>query len=234
MLVFLFGFRATGKSTIAKELCEVLGYRLVELDKLIEQKSSQSISSLTNSGKDWFNFRLIETEVILDLCTNPIYNNLIISCGGGVAVNDVRKGFFRFIFQASKNLKSYLRELESKYSNHTFDTFGELQRKIIFANHSAVPILLTTPYQVLESRLTSMYQNEEKSIHRQSLSGSATETIKQKVQNDMQIYSIREPLYESLSEFVVSTQEPIDHCISRILEFISHKGLSKTPTIRLS
>jgi shikimate kinase len=233
MLVFLFGFRATGKSTIAKELSHKLGYQLIELDKLIEEKSLQSIANLTNNGKSWFKFRLLETEIILDLCTNPIYGNLIISCGGGVAVNDTKKGFWKFALSASKELKSYLKELQSKYTGHTFDSFGEIQRKIIFANHNAVPILLTAPYKVLQSRLTSMYKNQDQSIHRQPLKGQNPQSISQKVQQDMENYIIREPVYETLSEFVVNTQDSVDQCISKILNFLSHKDPSKTPDIKL-
>ena len=44
--VILTGFMGTGKSTVGKRLAEILGYRFVDTDQLIEERTGQSIAEL--------------------------------------------------------------------------------------------------------------------------------------------------------------------------------------------
>src|SRR3989344_2175905 len=84
--IFLIGFRTTGKSTLGKILAESLGLSFFEMDFLIKEQAGQELNILTKNGSDWLEFRQIENEILEDLTR---VNRAVISCGGGVGVNDV-------------------------------------------------------------------------------------------------------------------------------------------------
>lgn len=83
MNIVLFGFMASGKSTIAKILSKKLKMEFVEMDDLIEQETGITISKIfTEKGEQYF--RTMEREVVKGLASR---DNIIISTGGGVVLN---------------------------------------------------------------------------------------------------------------------------------------------------
>ena len=83
MNIVLFGFMASGKSTIAKILSKKLKMDFAEMDDLIEQEAEMTISKIfTEKGEKYF--RTMEREVVKGLASR---NNIIISTGGGVVLN---------------------------------------------------------------------------------------------------------------------------------------------------
>lgn len=80
--IALIGMMGSGKSTISKLLSEKLSYNLFELDEIFEQQEKTSIKEyFKNFGEE--NFRLKETEI---LKSTILYNNIVISCGGGIVL----------------------------------------------------------------------------------------------------------------------------------------------------
>ena len=80
--IALIGMMGSGKSTISKLLSEKLNYNLFELDEIFEQQEKTSIKEyFKNFGEE--NFRLKETEI---LKSTILYNNIVISCGGGIVL----------------------------------------------------------------------------------------------------------------------------------------------------
>lgn len=86
MNISLVGMMGAGKTTIAKELSELLSdYSLVDIDELIVKKEQCSINEIfRNKGEA--EFRNIETGVLKDIMNK---NKQIISTGGGIILSDL-------------------------------------------------------------------------------------------------------------------------------------------------
>lgn len=84
--IFLTGFRGSGKTTLAKLLAKELNFQLIEMDELIVKRAGKSIAEITKNGKDWHNFRVLESQVLKDLLKK---NNIVVATGGGLFVNDI-------------------------------------------------------------------------------------------------------------------------------------------------
>jgi shikimate kinase len=79
MRIFLLGFMGSGKSSLGKEIAHKLGYKFLDLDKMIEVKAGLKVSEIFKvSGEE--KFREIEHECLKD---SILYDNNVISTGGG-------------------------------------------------------------------------------------------------------------------------------------------------------
>lgn len=79
MNVVLIGYRATGKTTLARLLAERLGWDWIDADVEIERRAGKSIKRIfAEDGEPAF--RDLEAEVIADLCRR---NRLVLAAGGG-------------------------------------------------------------------------------------------------------------------------------------------------------
>ena len=79
MLLILIGYRATGKTTLARLLAQRLGWDWIDADVEIERKAGKSIARIfAEDGEPAF--RDLEAEVIADLCRRE---RLVLAAGGG-------------------------------------------------------------------------------------------------------------------------------------------------------
>jgi len=79
MLLILIGYRATGKTTLARLLAERLGCDWIDADVEIERRAGKSIARIfAEDGEPAF--RDLEAEVIADLCRR---DRLVLAAGGG-------------------------------------------------------------------------------------------------------------------------------------------------------
>jgi shikimate kinase len=79
-LLFLIGYRGTGKTTIARLLAEKLGWDWLDADHLLEERAGRSIRQIfADEGE--IGFRNHETSILSDLSTKQDY---VIATGGGV------------------------------------------------------------------------------------------------------------------------------------------------------
>jgi len=85
--IALIGFMATGKTTVGKYLAEYLGdvYKFIETDQIIVEIARKSIPRIfSEDGEKKFR----EYEIIA--CKKASnFNNVIVSCGGGVVLNKI-------------------------------------------------------------------------------------------------------------------------------------------------
>ena len=82
--IFLIGFMGSGKSTVADYLCEKFDMDVVEMDQVIAEQQGMSISEIFETyGEEYF--RNLETQLLIDMQSKQ---NVIISCGGGVAMRE--------------------------------------------------------------------------------------------------------------------------------------------------
>jgi len=80
-MIFLVGMPGAGKSYWAEKVALANNIPFIDLDKRIEEKERQSISSLFNAQGEAY-FREIETSMLKEIIDND-NPNAIIACGGG-------------------------------------------------------------------------------------------------------------------------------------------------------
>ena len=82
--VTLIGYRATGKTTVAKLLAERLGFDWIDADVEIERRAGKTIAEIfAQDGEQ--TFRDLEVEVTVDLCKRP---QLVLASGGGAVMRE--------------------------------------------------------------------------------------------------------------------------------------------------
>jgi shikimate kinase len=78
-MLTLIGYRATGKTTVARILAQRLGWEWIDADIEIERRAGKSIARIfAEDGEPAF--RDLEVEVTGDLCQQP---RLVLAAGGG-------------------------------------------------------------------------------------------------------------------------------------------------------
>jgi len=91
MNIILIGYRATGKSTLARLLAEKLGWDWIDADVEIEARAGKSIAKIfAEDGEPAF--RDLEAEVIADLCRRQ---RLVLAAGGGAPLRPASRRAMR-------------------------------------------------------------------------------------------------------------------------------------------
>lgn len=81
--VALVGFMGVGKSTVGNFLADLLGFELIDTDKLIEAREAKRISEIfAQQGEG--HFRQLESELVRELASSQ---RKVISTGGGTIMN---------------------------------------------------------------------------------------------------------------------------------------------------
>ncbi len=89
--IFLIGMMGCGKSQTGLKLAELLKYKFIDLDSLIEKLAKKSINQIFNyDGED--NFRELETNCLKESIKIP---SLVISTGGGIVTKSENWGILR-------------------------------------------------------------------------------------------------------------------------------------------
>jgi shikimate kinase len=90
MILTLIGYRATGKSTVAKPLAERLGWSWVDADVELERRAGRTIREIFDTDGEP-EFRRLERETLVDLLQQ---DRLVIAAGGGAVLNpETRQDF---------------------------------------------------------------------------------------------------------------------------------------------
>jgi shikimate kinase len=93
--IVLIGFMGSGKTTVGRELHQRLGYPLVDMDQVIEQRAGKPITAIfAEAGEEAF--REMETRLLEEL-TDPAAPRRIISTGGGVIGREENRAFLRHL-----------------------------------------------------------------------------------------------------------------------------------------
>jgi shikimate kinase len=198
--IFLVGFRTTGKSTIGKILADKLNWSFLDMDFLITQEAGETADKLTKNGTDWKKFRKIENEILYEVSK---MEDVIISCGGGVGVNDV-------IDQGSKK------------------SFGELNKEILENSQNSLTVLLFSSEESIKQRLKRQYKNKKimPFLNNENAQESLSETnsdilIEKQIDDSMATYQIRKPLYEKLTETKINTDsQSLEKTAEEIINYV--------------
>ena len=77
--IYLVGFMAAGKTTVAKALARRLGWEVVDIDEVIEQRERQTVAEIfSRQGEP--PFRALERQALLDHVSR---RHLVVATGGG-------------------------------------------------------------------------------------------------------------------------------------------------------
>lgn len=184
--IFLVGFRTVGKSTIGKIVAEKLNWSYLDMDFLITQEAGQDADSLTKGGKDWQEFRRIENSILEEVSQ---MKNVVISCGGGVGVNDI-------------------------IDDNSKQAFGQLNKKILSDSKNSLIILLTSSEKSIKKRLERQYKNKKIMPFLNSENARKMENEKDKdvliekqIADSMEIYKARKPLYDELTKIKIDSDK---------------------------
>lgn len=96
--IILIGMPASGKSTIARAVCQITGQNLIDTDELIVEKYGNISEIFKNKGEEYF--RNAETQIIKEVAKQT---GVVISTGGGAVlkkenVNSLKQnGLFYFL-----------------------------------------------------------------------------------------------------------------------------------------
>ena len=81
-LLFLIGYRGTGKSTVARLLADRLGWQTLDADALLESRYGKAIRTIFAEEGE-LGFRAREAAVLADLCQ---LTHHVVATGGGVVL----------------------------------------------------------------------------------------------------------------------------------------------------
>lgn len=167
--ILLLGFRCAGKTTISKKLSKMMNMSLIDIDEEIEKEQGKTITQITNNGENWSYFRELELKKLKEVLQ---LNNIIISAGGGVGVNDV------------------------KYNDNL--TYGDLEGELIINSTDTLKILLYTSKRVLRQRL---YLSKINKNNRPDL-GNKTYNIGEYISCNIKILKERDENYKELADII--------------------------------
>ena len=89
--IFLIGMMGSGKSSTGPILAEILKYKYVDLDELIEKLTQKNIDNIfSENGEEYF--RDLETKCLQEIIKLP---SLVVSTGGGVVLKKENWGILR-------------------------------------------------------------------------------------------------------------------------------------------
>jgi shikimate kinase len=90
--IYLVGFMASGKSTIARALAKRLGWQSADVDELIERRERRTIAEIfARQGEPYF--RTVERDILKVL--QPM-RHVVVATGGGTFTSPENRSFINF------------------------------------------------------------------------------------------------------------------------------------------
>lgn len=159
--IFLLGYMGSGKSTLGRELAQLLGYRFVDLDEWIENRACMSVSDMFDLKGEAY-FRDMESESLQHLINEEA---VVVGLGGGTpCFNDnmdliTELGFSVFLNPSITILTQRLKEgkaqrpLIAKIDDHDLPKFIETQllKRLPFYERATVIVEKETTGQQLKA-----------------------------------------------------------------------------------
>jgi shikimate kinase len=90
-MIFLIGYRGTGKSTVARLLASQLGWEFRDADAVLEAKFGRSITDIFQKDGE-AKFRAMEVEVLAELCK---LSRVVVATGGGIVLREENRELMR-------------------------------------------------------------------------------------------------------------------------------------------
>ena len=130
--IVLVGFMGSGKTTVGRELHQRLGYPLVDMDQVIEERAGKSIPAIFEEHGE-AGFREMETSLLKEITNHAGSERRIISTGGGIVGSEENRTLLKqlgYVVWLSAPIKVIL-ERTGKNRNrpllHTEDPAAKIQ-----------------------------------------------------------------------------------------------------------
>lgn len=135
MIISLSGFMGCGKSTVGKELQQLLpDFQLIDLDEFIEEGDGRSIAEIFEEDGERA-FREMETDALE--CMMMVYpssgQNLILSLGGGTLMKAENAKMIQAeseIFYLKASIDTLVSNLENNVEERPLLEGGDLRKKV--------------------------------------------------------------------------------------------------------
>ena len=127
--IFLIGMMASGKSTIGPKLAQLINYKFIDVDNLIEKVAQKSINLIfKENGEDFF--RNLETQCLQEIIKVP---STIISTGGGVIIKKENWGILRqgIVIWLDINHEIAIERLKAQKDKRPLLQDNDIERKYI-------------------------------------------------------------------------------------------------------
>ena len=152
--IFLIGMMACGKSKTGPKLAQLLKYRFLDLDSLIEKVANKSIAKIfEEDGEN--TFRAYERQCLQETIK---FSSLVVSTGGGVVTKSENWGILRqgIVIWIDLEKKFAIERLKSEINNRPL-----LQGKDIEKNYSKILLSREGLYQQADLRVKVQNENVE-------------------------------------------------------------------------
>jgi shikimate kinase len=88
-IIYLVGFMGAGKTSVGQRLAEILGWRFIDLDQVIEEQEGRAIREIFRDAGEPY-FRTVERR---ELARVGSWNAVVIALGGGTFCDDYNRQF---------------------------------------------------------------------------------------------------------------------------------------------
>lgn len=85
--IWLIGFSATGKSRTSRPLATALDWEAIDLDKLIEERSGDTIPNIFRKGGEAA-FRTLESQILAETAEK---SRIVVATGGGAVLSEANR-----------------------------------------------------------------------------------------------------------------------------------------------
>ncbi|GAB6094522.1 shikimate kinase [Desulfatiferula olefinivorans] len=89
--LYLTGYRCTGKTSVGRNLADMLGWSFVDADRLLVDEAGMSVAEIV-ARFGWEDFRDRESAVLKRLSEK---NRQVVATGGGVILRDVNRDIMK-------------------------------------------------------------------------------------------------------------------------------------------
>jgi len=202
--IILIGFRTVGKTTISRLLAKKINYECIDLDEVINKRTQKTVAEITRNGANWSEFRKIEHSVLEDALK---LDNVVISAGGGVGVNDI----------LIDDLNKTYGQLNSESIKNTKDL------KVIWVDAKEEKILERIK-EVEDNSLDSrpvLGEIEDNDVEFEDKKTQKEYKINSLIKDSQVMYKKRGKFYKELSDFRIDTTfDNVDESVEKILNEI--------------
>lgn len=147
--IVLTGFMGSGKSSVGKELCKILGYDMLDTDAEIEKQQSVSIKEIFETKGEQA-FRNLETEYVRSLSESGM-ERTVLSVGGGLPIREENREYLKefgavvFLKATPETVYERVKDDESRPLLKSEDVLGRIkqlqeERRDIYTEASDIEI----------------------------------------------------------------------------------------------
>ncbi|MUV39652.1 Shikimate kinase [Lentibacillus sp. JNUCC-1] len=149
--IYLIGFMGSGKTTVAKETGQLLGWRVIDLDQEIEERFGRISDIFKRKGEHAF--RCFESEVLEAVRGDDI----IVSTGGGIVENKKNVDYMNYngyVIHLQASFKEISKRLKNDTDRPLWNNGQKKQRELytkrLSLYHQAAHFNLSTDCQTPE------------------------------------------------------------------------------------